>query len=185
LECPWTTGLHVFEDLFVLEVVDRDNRPVPPGFAGEKVLVTNLFNRTLPLIRYELSDLVTVADGPCPCGRPYLRLASIRGRREDILSLSARNGGRISMHAVQLEDPLLRIPDVRQFQVSPRKEGLLVRLVLREAAALEQVLRLARQAVETELDRAGAARETLMIEAVDHVEFAGTGAKQKLVSASD
>jgi putative adenylate-forming enzyme len=184
-ECPWATGLHVVEDLLLLEVVDRSNRPVPTGVAGEKVLVTNLFNRTLPLIRYELSDLVTVADGPCPCGRPHLRLSSIEGRREDLLSLPARDGGRVSVHAVQLEGPLLRIPEVRQFQVSPRDDGLLVRLVLRERASLEEVLRSARQAIETELDRANAAVETLTIETVDQIAGAGTSAKQKLVGASD
>ena len=184
-ECPWATGLHLVEDLLVLEVVDRSNRPVPAGVAGAKVFVTNLFNRTLPLIRYELSDLVTVADGPCPCGRPHLRLASIEGRREDLLSLPARDGGRISMHAVQLEGPLLRIPEVRQFQVSPQNDGLLVRLVLREPAPVEEVLRSARQAIETELDRANAAVKMLTIKTVDQIAGAGTSAKQKLVSVSD
>jgi phenylacetate-coenzyme A ligase PaaK-like adenylate-forming protein len=184
-ECPWTTGLHVVEDLLVLEVVDRNNRPVPAGVTGEKVLVTNLFNRTLPLIRYELSDLVALADGPCPCGRSQLRLASIEGRREDILSLPGRHGGRIGMHAVQLRGPLLRIPEVRQFQVSQRNGGLLVRLVLRAPAAVEEVLRSARQAIETELDRADAAVEMLTIETADQIARAGTGAKEKLVSVPD
>jgi phenylacetate-CoA ligase len=181
-ECPWTTGLHIVEDLLVLEVVDRNNRPVPTGVAGEKVLLTNLFNRTQPLIRYELSDLVTVADGPCPCGRPYLRLASIDGRREDILSLPGRNGGQVE---IWWGGPLLRIPEVRQYQVSPRKDGLLVRLVLRDSTAVEQVLRSARQALEVELDRVGAAVEGLSIEVVDQIALAGSSAKQKLVSVSD
>jgi phenylacetate-CoA ligase len=184
-ECPWATGLHVVEDLLILEVVDGNNRPVPTGVAGEKVLVTNLFNRCLPLIRYELSDLVTVADGPCSCGRPHMRLTLIEGRREDILSLPARNGGRVDMHAVQLRGPLLRIPDVRQFQVTLRNDGLLVRLVLRNPAEAEEVLRAARQAVETELHRVNAAVTMLTIKSVDQIASAGTGAKQKLVSISD
>ena len=135
MECPWTTGLHVNEDLLVLEVVDENDRPVPHGVLGRKVLVTTLFNRTLPFIRYELSDLVTVAEGACPCGRPHLRLASIQGRREDVLSLQARNGGRVSVHALQLRGPLLRMPAIRQYQLSPRHGGLLVRVVLRDGAA--------------------------------------------------
>lgn len=184
-ECPCGRGVHVVEDLLILEVVDRDNRPVPTGVAGEKVLVTNLFNRALPLIRYEVSDLVTVADGPCPCGRPYVRLVSIVGRREDILSLPAHNGARVDVHAVQLEDPLLRIHGVRQFQLTPRNDRLLVRLTLREPAAAEQVLRSARQAIEAELDQAGAAVEEVSIEVVDRIALTGTGAKQKLVSVSD
>ena len=184
IECPWAAGLHVPEDLLVLEVVDENDRPVPSGVAGHKLLVTNLFNRTLPFIRYELSDLVTVAEGPCPCGRPHLRLASVQGRREDVLSLPARQGGRVSVHAIELQIPLNRMPEVRQFQVSPRPAGLLVRVVLRDTASTAEVLRFARRALAAELDRVGAAVEELTIEAVDEIGRTGTGAKEKLVSAA-
>jgi phenylacetate-CoA ligase len=183
VECPWATGLHVFEDLLVVEVVDENNRPVPPGVAGHKLLLTNLFNRTLPFIRYELSDLVTVAAGPCPCGRPHLRLASVQGRREDVLSLPARNGARVSVHALQLQAPLHRMPEVRQFQVSPRPAGLLVRVALREVPVPGAVLQSVRRAIEAELDQAGATVDTLTIEAVDDIGRSGTGAKEKLVAA--
>lgn len=182
-ECPWTTGLHVAEDLIVLEVVDEDNRPVPPGVAGNKILVTTLFNRALPLIRYEFSDIVTVAEGPCPCGRPHLRLASIQGRREDILSLPARGGGRIGANAFLLGETLLRMPVIRQYQLSPRPDGLLVRVVLRDAAPASDVLPAARRAMAEELDKIGAVVERLTIEAVDRIERTGAGAKEKPVSA--
>ena len=183
IECPWTAGLHVAEDLLVLEVVDENDRPVPPGVAGHKLLVTTLFNRTLPFIRYELSDLVTVAEGACPCGRPHLRLASVQGRREDVLSLPARDGRHVSIHALQLRTPLLRLPEVRQFQVSPRPTGLLVRVVLRDRASAGESLRSVRRAIAAELVQAGAAAEALTVEAVDDIRRAGTGAKEKLVSA--
>jgi putative adenylate-forming enzyme len=183
-ECLCAAGLHVPEDLVVVEVVDDEGQPVPPGVAGDKLLVTTLFNRTLPLIRYELSDHVTVADGPCPCGRPQLRLASVQGRREDVVSLPARAGGRVSVHALQLQAPLHRIPEIRQFQVSPRPGGLLVRLVLREAAVAGEVLQAARRAIEAELDQAGAAVLTLTVEAVAEIGRSGTGAKAKLVSTA-
>ena len=182
MECPWTTGLHVNEDLLVLEVVDENDRPVPHGVLGRKVLVTTLFNRTLPFIRYELSDLVTITEGACPCGRPHLRLTSIQGRREDVLSLQARNGGRVSVHALQLRAPLLRMPAIRQYQLCPRHGGLLVRLVLRDAAAARQVLPVARRAIEVELVRVGAAVEALTVEAVDEIRRAGSGAKEQLIS---
>jgi phenylacetate-CoA ligase len=182
MECPRAAGLHALEDLLVLEVVDESNRPVPPGVAGHKLLVTTLFNRTLPFIRYELSDIVTVADGPCPCGRPHLRLAAVQGRREDVLCLPARKGGRVSVHALQLRAPLLRMPRIRQFQVSPRPAGLLVRVVLQDGSAAEGVLQSARRAIEAQLEEVGAEVETLTIEAVDEIGRAGTGAKEKLVS---
>lgn len=127
-ECPFTTGAHVPEDLIVLEVVDENDRPVPPGVVGHKTLITPLYNRTLPLIRYELSDLVTVAQGSCPCGRSHLRLQSITGRREDLIRLPARAGGHMNVHAIHLHALLVRIPAIRQFEVTPQEEGLLIRV---------------------------------------------------------
>jgi hypothetical protein len=62
-ECRIHAGLHLFEDLVVTEVVDGDNQPVPPGVPGEKILVTVLFGRTQPLIRYELSDSIVSSQG--------------------------------------------------------------------------------------------------------------------------
>jgi putative adenylate-forming enzyme len=183
-ECPRTAGMHVYEDLLCVEVVDADNQPVAAGVAGHKVLITNLFNRALPLIRYELSDLVTIADGSCPCGRTHLRLASVRGRREDVLSLPARDGGRVNVHAFLLGETLLHRPAIRQYQLSPRQDGLLVRLVLREETRSADALAWARQALEAELDKAGARVSELAIERVDRIARTGGGAKQKVVSLS-
>src|SRR5262245_24010486 len=97
-ECDAANGIHLAEDMIILEVVDEHNRRVPDGVQGSKVLVTNLFNRTLPLIRYEFSDLVTRASGACSCGRPYARVTAIEGRREDYMVLRARDGGYIRLH---------------------------------------------------------------------------------------
>jgi phenylacetate-coenzyme A ligase PaaK-like adenylate-forming protein len=73
-------ALEIFEDQYVIEIVDEANRPVAPGTAGAKVLVTNLENRTLPLISYELADRVIESPEPNPAGRPYRHLAGIDGR---------------------------------------------------------------------------------------------------------
>jgi putative adenylate-forming enzyme len=183
-ECAWNAGIHVAEDLLALEVVDQQDRPVPPGVAGHKVLVTTLFNRTLPLIRYALSDLVALAEGPCGCGRPHVRVASIQGRREDVLTLPARDGGQINVHALRLREPLLRMPEIRQFQVTWLPGELHVRVTLREGGRPEAALRAIRLAVQAELDRIGAAVEILRVDAVDEIERAGTGAKEKLVTPS-
>jgi phenylacetate-coenzyme A ligase PaaK-like adenylate-forming protein len=77
-ECEQAAGMHLAEDLFVLEVVDEANRPVPPGVQGAKVLVTPLTNDALPVIRYELSDLVIMADGPSAAVRPSRALPIAR-----------------------------------------------------------------------------------------------------------
>lgn len=89
--------MHLFEDLVIVEVVDEHHRPVPPGTYGAKLLVTTLFSRTQPLIRYELNDSVRLATGTCPSGLPFAILESVQGRVEDTLRLPAASGDRIAV----------------------------------------------------------------------------------------
>jgi len=89
--------MHLFEDLVVVEVVDEHHQPVPPGTYGAKLLVTTLFSRTQPLIRYELNDSVRLATDTCPSGLPFAMLEGIQGRVEDALHLPARSGGRVAV----------------------------------------------------------------------------------------
>jgi len=89
--------MHLFEDLVVVEVVDEHHQPVPPGTYGAKLLVTTLFSRTQPLIRYELNDSVRLATDTCPSGLPFAMLESIQGRVEDALLLPAKSGGRMAI----------------------------------------------------------------------------------------
>jgi phenylacetate-coenzyme A ligase PaaK-like adenylate-forming protein len=82
--CPTDPGAHVNADWAILEVVDDDYRPVPPGRPGKKVLITNLANRLQPFLRYEVGDVVTMADAPCRCGSRLPRVAHIDGRTADV-----------------------------------------------------------------------------------------------------
>ncbi|HUI06178.1 MAG TPA: hypothetical protein VL486_04165 [Verrucomicrobiae bacterium] len=77
--------LHVNPDFGVLELVDGDGRPVPPGVEG-RVLCTSLLNDAQPLIRYEVGDVGIWSRHPCPCGRNHLPvLQEIVGRLEDVV----------------------------------------------------------------------------------------------------
>jgi phenylacetate-coenzyme A ligase PaaK-like adenylate-forming protein len=88
--------MHVFEDLLLVEVVDQKYRPVPHGEFGTKILVTTLFSRTQPLIRYEVNDSVRLSAAPCPiCGLPFAFIDGIQGRVEDALSMPGAKGGQI------------------------------------------------------------------------------------------
>lgn len=81
--CPYYPGSHLNVDLAILEVVDENGRPVPDGVAGSKVLITNLYNRVQPFIRYEIGDVVTMSPTPCPCGSPFPLIESVAGRTSD------------------------------------------------------------------------------------------------------
>jgi phenylacetate-CoA ligase len=86
--------MHLYEDLVLVEAVDEKDRPVPKGTFGARLLVTVLFSRTQPLIRYEMTDRVALAapGEPCPCGRRFAILAGIEGRTEDVLELPGDRG---------------------------------------------------------------------------------------------
>jgi phenylacetate-CoA ligase len=103
---------------------------VPPGAAGSKVLLTNLVNRAQPLIRYELSDTVVIAEGPDSSGRPFLRIERVDGRSDDILSFPGRAGGEVRVQPHRLRSPFSALLDVRQYQIVLRGDGSLrVRIV--------------------------------------------------------
>jgi phenylacetate-CoA ligase len=174
-------ALEIFEDQYVVEIVDEDNRPVPPGTVGAKVLVTNLENRTLPLIRYELADRVTESPDPNPAGRPYRHLARIDGRTADTLTFPGREGGTVSLLPLRIGAPFARLPAVRQFQVVHDPAGLEIRLVLDPAAPAETADRV-RAAVLAVLDEAGAVAPPIRVTQVVALEREpGAAAKLKLI----
>ncbi|MEX2107403.1 MAG: hypothetical protein WD827_00790 [Solirubrobacterales bacterium] len=132
-ECDRHTGLHLFEDQVLLEVVDDDYRPVPAGEPGSRLLLTNIFNRTQPLIRYELNDLLTVSPDPCPCGRPFPLLRSIAGRSDDVLEMPAAEGGTIKVHPLTLRSPLAGIATLSEYRIVYGAGELRVKAVLNGA----------------------------------------------------
>jgi phenylacetate-coenzyme A ligase PaaK-like adenylate-forming protein len=120
-------SMHLFDDLCVVENVDDDGRPVAPGEVGSRLLVTNLFNRVQPLIRFEVTDLVSIEPEPCPCGRSLMRLRSLEGRAEEVLRL-----GGVTVHPLQFA-LVTADPDVREFQVVQVGDGLRLRVAARRS----------------------------------------------------
>jgi phenylacetate-coenzyme A ligase PaaK-like adenylate-forming protein len=117
--------MHLYEDLVIAEVVDDRNQPVPRGEYGAKVLVTVLFSRTLPLIRYEMSDCLRVSSELCSCGRSFALIDGIEGRREDVLELPNADHGSVAIHPNVFHDVLDLLP-ARAWQVRQEEGGLRV-----------------------------------------------------------
>jgi phenylacetate-coenzyme A ligase PaaK-like adenylate-forming protein len=88
--------LHANTDWVILEPVDEQYQPVPPGQASRTVLLTNLANRVQPIIRYDLGDSITVSPDPCPCGN-VLPVIRVEGRLDEILSFSAPSGEAVKL----------------------------------------------------------------------------------------
>ena len=172
-------GMHVCEEA-IIEVVDDRGRAVAPGSLGSKLLLTNLVNRTQPLIRYELTDAVQLESGADPSGRPFDRIARIDGRSDDTLRLPAIGGGEVVVHPYRLRAPFVKLLDVVQYQVVHRSDALLVRIVVSDAAP-RTIAHDVAASIEQALARADAALP-VAVELVDAVaRDPGHAAKTKLV----
>jgi phenylacetate-CoA ligase len=182
-ECEHHQGIHLFEDTTLVENVDADGQPVPAGEPGARLLVTNLSNMVQPLLRLEVTDLVTLDPDPCPCGRVLVRASAIHGRSDDVLSLPTRDGGRVAVHPLQFA-LLTRDPQVREFQVVQDGPVLRIRIVPSHAAiASDDPLetRLG-QAVAQQLLALGVQDPQVTVERCQQVPR-GAGGKLKLVIA--
>ena len=178
-DSPDGPGLEISEDLVVLEVVDEHDQPVPPGVPGYRVLLTSLIGRALPLIRYELSDSVTLAAANA-AGRPYLRIERVDGRNDDLLRLPKPGGGEALVLPYRLRAPFLDLPDVVQYQVVSEPTRLAVRIVLRPDASVETVERV-RSGMKVALEAAGAIPPPIVVQPVAEIEREPGSMKVKVV----
>jgi phenylacetate-coenzyme A ligase PaaK-like adenylate-forming protein len=145
------------------------------------VLLTNLVARTHPLLRYELTDSVTLAGGPNPLGLPYARLAAVDGRSDDLVTLPAAGGGMVAVHPFRLRAPFATLLEVRQYQVVHDQAGLHVAVVLR-ADAPAGIPDRVRAALADELHDAGAVPPPIDVTPVPSIDRdPGHGANLKLI----
>jgi len=161
--------LHVNDDLALMEVVDENLEPVPPGVQGRHVLVSNLFNTAQPFLRYRVDDLVTLSPEPCPCGSALTPVESVQGRTEEMIWLESGEEHPELLHPYLFVVAMFRVPSVREYQVEQRPgRVLLVRVELADGRPgdLDRV----KAEVDRELDRAGLrAPVQLEYEVVDRI----------------
>mgnify|MGYP003291054176 CR=1 FL=1 len=102
-ECKEQNGLHIWEDYYIVEIVNPDTlEPVPDGEIGELVLTT-LNREAMPLLRYRTRDLTRILPGSCPCGREHKRLDRMKGRSDDMIILKGVNIFPIQIEAILMQ----------------------------------------------------------------------------------
>jgi phenylacetate-CoA ligase len=126
-ECVHKNGMHVWEDAFILEMINPETlQPVADGEEGE-IVFTTLKRTATPLLRYRTRDLSFVYPEPCACGRTHRRIARIKGRSDDMLII---NG--VNVFPSQIEEIVMKIPEVgTNYQIHIDKHGSLDRLTVR------------------------------------------------------
>ncbi|MEI6169195.1 MAG: phenylacetate--CoA ligase [bacterium] len=120
-ECSQQTGLHVFEDHFLMEIVDpKTGQVLPDGEEGELVLTT-LSKQAIPMIRYRTHDMTSIIPERCACGRTIRRIRRISHRSDDMIIIRG-----VNVFPSQIEAALLKVEkSLPHYQiVLSRKEGL-------------------------------------------------------------
>ena len=168
---------HLSEDLMILEPVDEAGRPVAPGTHAAKVYLTNLYNRALPLIRYEITDEVTILAQSCPCGSAHRCIADIQGRLDDVFIYAGRR-----FHPHVFRSVLAHHAGVIEYQVRQTDDG--ARIALRCAAPVD--LQAIRRQTTRALAGLGLTRPVVEVEAVDHLpRNPGTAKLKRFIPIGD
>lgn len=106
-ECQEQNGMHIWEDYYLVEILDPDTlEPVPDGEMGELVLTT-LNREAMPLLRYRTRDLTRILPGECPCGRHHKRIDRMRGRSDDMIVLKG-----VNIFPIQIEQILMQYKEL-------------------------------------------------------------------------
>jgi len=118
-ECMQQNGLHVFEDQFIIEIIDPQTlQPMPDGEQGE-VVFTTLTKEGIPVIRYRTRDISRIISGECACGRTFRRMERVTGRTDDMLIIRG-----VNVYPSQIEQVLMGVPGVApHYQVVLDKRG--------------------------------------------------------------
>ena len=181
--CPFSTSLHVAEDLVLVECIDPSTgAPLPPGELGELVY-TNLVGDTQPLLRYRSRDLGRLSDGTaCACGKTVVRIeGSISGRSDDMVVYHG-----VNLFPQAVENVVREFPELgAEYRIVVTDEaGGLPRLRV-EVEALGELREAARQdlrqRVETELHARLRVRAAVELLATGAIQAAAAGRKTRRV----
>lgn len=144
--------LHLNADWVILEPVDDQYQPVPPGTTSHAVLLTNLANRVQPIIRYEMGDRITVNPDQCACGSP-LPAIRVEGRTDDVLRLVNRAGEVVPVLPLALWSVMKETPGILRFQaIQTGAAQLEIRLEPHADEAIEPVWKSLSERVRTYLE---------------------------------
>jgi phenylacetate-coenzyme A ligase PaaK-like adenylate-forming protein len=166
-------GMHLSDDLAIFELVDAEGEPVPAGVRSAKIYLTNLCNHALPLIRYEITDEMTLLDEPCSCGSAHRRIDDIQGRMDDTFTY----GAGIRVHPIVFRSVLGRERNILEYQVRQTERG--AALAIR--CAYDVDIPSLRREIERELGVLGLPEPEVTIAEVEQFQRLPTGKLKRFV----
>ncbi len=152
-ECPEQNGNHIWEDYFIVEIIDPVTlEPSKPGEFGELVLTT-INREAMPLLRYRTRDLTRLLPGECPCGRTHARIDRLRGRSDDMIILKGVNIFPIQIEKILMHFQQLSTDFLITLKTEDSNDTMTVEVELREDASTDdyQALQNLTKAITREL----------------------------------
>jgi phenylacetate-CoA ligase len=120
-ECSAKSGLHVFEDLFLVEIIDPATGEVLPEGSQGEIVYTSLTKECCPVIRYRSRDITRLHRDGCACGRTLVKMDKVCGRSDDMLIIRG-----VNVFPSQIEALLLEVEGVEpHYQVVVDRRGAL------------------------------------------------------------
>ena len=182
-ECNEHCGLHMITNSAYIEFVDEEGEQVSPGEQGE-IIVTGLYNRAMPLIRYRIGDLGIPNDEKCPCGRSWPVIKSIEGRINDYLVLP--NGRKISwlylLRFILYDEKFKRnVFSISQYQIIQERKNRIIFKVVKGTKFDPEMLERIKNKIETEFAKQGENLE-VAVQLVKKIPMERTGKRRIFIS---
>jgi phenylacetate-CoA ligase len=123
-ECIEKEGMHLWEDYYIMEIVNPETgEQLPDGEEGE-LIITHINREAMPIIRYRTRDLTRIIPETCRCGRTHRRIERIKGRTDDMMIV-----GGVNIFPSQIETVLMNVPEVgNNYQIVLDREHNLDRI---------------------------------------------------------
>lgn len=139
--CKAHAGMHINEDCYKVEFVDTDLNYIKEGQISDGILVTNLYNKVFPLIRYRMEDRLTFTTQKCRCGCRLPRILSVQGRKTDMFEYT-KGEQILKIHPIDISNRILDLREIKEFRlIQKEKNTLNINLALSSECNDEQLTR--------------------------------------------
>jgi phenylacetate-CoA ligase len=166
-------GMHLTDDLLIVEPVDEHGDPVPAGVRSHKIYLTNLFNPLMPLIRYEITDEITLDDGPCACRSSHRRIQDIQGRNDDTFHYQPT----VTVHPHIFRSILAKHSAISEYQIKQTPTGAQVTICATGRVDTDEIA----SEIASALGRSGIPQPFVLIQPAADIPRLATGKLKRFI----
>ena len=164
-------GLMLYADHVIIEPVDTEGRAVKPGVRADKLFITPLFHHILPVLRYEITDQLTILDEPAACGSNFTRTTFVEGRLDDYFHYNQKT----EVHPHAFRTVLGQCKNVNEYQILQTPNGAMIKIVNNGEPDIKAI----KNKITESLKRHGLENPEIEISEVSAIKRTGSASKLK------